>query len=157
MGYTDNHKQRAREGFDRQAATYDASYKGFLGRHLRKPFNFILKQLDSFQFHSVLDVGCGTGLLLEQIKTERPDVKISGIDISSGMLKVARQKLGETADLKSGDAEELPWPDSNFDVVITSCVFHHFTRPLKALVEMKRVLKPDGHLLLSDVTAFITS
>ena len=51
------------------------------------------------------------------------------------------------------DVEELPWPVASCDTVTSTSVFHHFTRPLKTLAAMRRVLKSEGHLLLSNIIA----
>ncbi|MHC1747688.1 MAG: class I SAM-dependent methyltransferase [Cellulosilyticaceae bacterium] len=66
------------------------------------------------------------------------------------MLNIAREKLGERAELIQGDAEQLPYKDNSFDVVMCTESFHHYPQPLGALQEIYRVLKPQGKFLLCD-------
>lgn len=153
MHNIERHKEKARVAFDRQAETYDASYKGFIGRYQRRSYGYVIEALSALEFSSLLDVGCGTGALLEQIKSKWPDTRISGVDISGEMVKVASQRLGRTTEVVVGDAENLPWEDNSFDAVVSTISFHHYPHPITALTEIRRVLKPGGHLLLSDLTA----
>lgn len=92
---------------------------------------------------AVLDVGCGTGRMLELLK---PDVgSIAGVEPSEGMLQRARERLSGVP-LERVSGESLPFPDASFDAAFASCVFHHAPRaafgPL--VREMARVLKPGG-------------
>jgi ubiquinone/menaquinone biosynthesis C-methylase UbiE len=80
-------------------------------------------------------------------------VEIAGIDISSNMLKIARDKLGEKPDLRVGDSEKLPFEDKSFDIVTCTDSFHHYPHPENVLTEIKRVLKPKGILIIVDVWA----
>jgi len=99
---------------------------------------------------NVLDVGCGTGLHLELYALS--GCRISGIDLSSAMLEIARKRLGDEADLREADAIELPFEDGAFKVVLASLFLHEHppeTR-LAILEEMKRVMKPDGRMLITD-------
>jgi len=99
---------------------------------------------------AVLDVGCGTGIHLELYQQAGCDVY--GIDQSPSMLQVARNRLGESADLYMGDASNMPYPDKKFDLIIFSTVLHEMPRGVRAAVinESKRTLKEDGRILLID-------
>jgi ubiquinone/menaquinone biosynthesis C-methylase UbiE len=114
--------------------------------------NAVVYQLgDSLSSIQVLDVGCATGRLLCRL-AEAGVKNLCGSDLAANILDVARRKLSSfdvEADLKTADAEEnLPWPDSTFDFVTLTGVFHHFYRPQKALKEIYRVLKTGGRLIL---------
>ncbi len=104
----------------------------------------------------VLDVGCGTGdLTLAVEKQVGPNGKVVGIDAAPEMITYARQKatrLESAVDFRVEPVEALSFTDHTFDVVISSLVFHHFPAPLKeqALVEIRRVLKPGGRVLIVD-------
>lgn len=94
----------------------------------------------------VLDVGCGSGLALV-LAAERGAVP-AGIDISPGLLGVARERLPD-ADLREGDMEDLPFDDESFDAVIGVNAFQFAGDPRRALREAARVMRPDGRLVAS--------
>lgn len=98
----------------------------------------------------VLDVGCGTGALLAAMSPACPGVILAGIDPSGEMLKIARGRLAPAVDLREARAELIPHEDSSFDVVTSCSVFHHIREPVRALSEMRRVLKPAGRLVITD-------
>jgi len=99
---------------------------------------------------SILDVGCGTGSHLAFY--QRYDVNLFGIDTSPAMLSVARERLGDGAELYQGSATQMPYPDASFDLIISMLVLHEMDHPIRLAVldEMKRVLKPSGRVLLID-------
>jgi ubiquinone/menaquinone biosynthesis C-methylase UbiE len=99
---------------------------------------------------SVLDVGCGTGELLVRLAAKYPNARLSGLDPVPEMLAVARTKLSENVDLRAGWANELPWPDGAFDVVVSCNMFHYITYPVAAVQEMERVLRPGGRFVITD-------
>ncbi|HET9140173.1 class I SAM-dependent methyltransferase [Actinophytocola sp.] len=106
--------------------------------------------------HRVLDVGCGTGNLLRSISRAHPGVELTGLDPDPKVLAKARRKLtrrGRTARLDRGFAEELPYPDGSFDRVFSSLMLHHLDTSAKdeLLAEVRRVLRPDGVLVLADL------
>ncbi|MBS1843696.1 MAG: class I SAM-dependent methyltransferase [Actinobacteria bacterium] len=94
----------------------------------------------------LLDIGCGTGMLL-QLAKERGAVS-SGIDVTPELLAIARERL-PGADLRDGDMETLPWEGGSFDVVTGVNAFQFAGDPGKALTEAARVLRPGGMLVAS--------
>ena len=94
----------------------------------------------------VLDVGCGSGLTLV-LATQRGAVP-SGLDISPGLLGIARDRL-PGADLREGDMECLPFDDASFDAVLGVNAFQFAGDPLRALREAARVTRPDGRVVVS--------
>jgi ubiquinone/menaquinone biosynthesis C-methylase UbiE len=107
--------------------------------------------------HRVLDVGCGTGNLLRATGKRHRHVELTGIDPDLKMLARAERKmrrLGLKARLDRGYAQELPFPDASFDRVFSSLMLHHLDTPSKdeMLAEVRRVLRPDGVLVLADAT-----
>lgn len=94
----------------------------------------------------LLDVGCGAGLTL-QLAAERGAVP-SGIDISPGLLGVARERLPD-ADLREGDMEALPFEDEVFDAVVGVNAFQFAGDPRRALREAARVVRPGGRVVAS--------
>jgi ubiquinone/menaquinone biosynthesis C-methylase UbiE len=99
---------------------------------------------------SVLDVGCGTGVLLEEILAREPGIRAAGVDISPEMLNEARARLGGRAELVRSDAARLPFGDRSFSAAATSSVLHHWPEPRRVLAEIARVLEPGGRLALTD-------
>ena len=99
---------------------------------------------------SILDVGCGTGSHLELY--QRYKCNLYGIDMSPSMLNVARERLGDTAQLELGDATDMPYENKKFDLVISMLTLHEMSPETRSAVlnEVKRVLKDDGRLLLID-------
>jgi ubiquinone/menaquinone biosynthesis C-methylase UbiE len=99
---------------------------------------------------SVLDVGCGTGVQLDLY--QRAGCKAFGIDTSPAMLEVARQRLGERADLYPGDASDMPYPARTFDLIVCTMTLHAMPGAIRSTVinEAKRALKIDGRILLAD-------
>lgn len=143
----DPHKERSKSYFDKLAERYDLSYAG---RHSAHLVEVVLTWLSQESFDSLLDVGCGTGNLLAAISETDETVRLSGIDISLGMVSTAKRRLDGMADLRVGDSEKLPWAEGAFDVVVTTDSFHHYPRPARVLSEIKRVLKSKGLLIIAD-------
>lgn len=133
--------------YAREAAGYDARWATYLDRTTRA----VLARLDAQTGERILDVGCGTGLLLERLRRVAPDVRLAGVDPVPEMLALARRRLPAPAvDLREAAAERLPFGDGSFDAVVSASVFHYIRQPEVALAEMGRVLRPGGRLVLTD-------
>jgi len=91
----------------------------------------------------LLDVGCGTGNILDWAKDGFHSVY--GVDISENMLKMARQQV-EEASFGLADATRLPFSDRTFQAVTFYAALHHFPNPDRFLTEALRVLKPGGYI-----------
>jgi ubiquinone/menaquinone biosynthesis C-methylase UbiE len=115
--------------YDRLAPDYDRRWSFYIGATIRETLGRIDLQPDD----RVLDVGCGTGVLLEALSSTTPGTKLAGVDPSEDMLALARERVDGTVVLKQSYAEELPFPDEVFDVVISTNAFHYFRNPLGAL------------------------
>lgn len=103
----------------------------------------------------VLDVGCATGNLLRTIGKQHAETELVGLDPDPKALARARRKVrraGLDVRLDRGFAQELPYPDGSFDRVFSSLMLHHLDSTSKnaLLAEVRRVLRPDGRLVLAD-------
>jgi ubiquinone/menaquinone biosynthesis C-methylase UbiE len=142
-------RQRWQRYWNRHAHTYDREM-AVLDRILfRDTRRWICAQATG----QVLEVAIGTGL---NIGLYPPGIALTGVDLSPGMLAIARHRaheLGRTVELQCGDAEALAFPDASFDTVV--CTFSLCAIPdhQQALTEMVRVLRPGGLLLLADHVA----
>jgi ubiquinone/menaquinone biosynthesis C-methylase UbiE len=105
---------------------------------------------------AVLDVGCGTGTLaIGARRILGSSGRVAGVDASPEMIVRAKAKAlnaGAAIDFKQGTAQELPFTDTTFDVVLSTTVIHCLPETQRAACfeEMARVLKPGGRLLLVD-------
>ena len=95
-----------------------------------------------------LDGGCGEGHLIAELHKRHPRYEYTGVDVTEVALKSAKARCS-FADFHLMDITSLPFPDSAFDVVVSSQVIEHISEYEKAIAELKRVLKPGGILILS--------
>ena len=140
-------KMKSKNSFNKQAEKYDTSD---YSKYPRECYPFVLNAINNIHFNKVLDLGCGTGVILKEISSINSDVELFGLDLSENMIAKATQRLGTTATLSVGDAENLPYADNTFDLVCCVESFHHYPNPKKALSEINRVLKNGGLFLLCD-------
>jgi SAM-dependent methyltransferase len=114
--------------------------------HNRPLFEAVLDAARVGPGTSVLDVGCGAGLALV-LAAERGAL-VSGLDVSPGLLGVARERLPD-ADLRDGDMESLPFADAAFDAVVGVNAFQFAGDPRLALREAARVTRRGGRVIAS--------
>jgi ubiquinone/menaquinone biosynthesis C-methylase UbiE len=112
----------------------------------------MLAAIGSRRFDSLLDLGTGTGRMLELFAPLF--ARAVGIDASADMLAVARANLDRAgianAQVRLGDVYHLPFPRDSFDVVTVHQVLHYLDEPERAIAEAARVLRPGGRLLVVD-------
>lgn len=112
-----------------------------------------IKRLHTIQPKTILDVATGTGdFAIMTYKMLKPE-KITGIDISKGMLeigkeKIAKENLSNYILLQQGDSEDLPFADNSFDAITVSFGVRNFQNLEKGIAEMYRVLRPGGKLIV---------
>jgi len=142
--------------FDAWAPSYDRSplQRLFFDRVHGEVVRAVVALVRGMEAPVVLDVGCGTGRLLERLREALPQASPLGVDASPQMIAVARAKPALAGvRLEVGESESLPLDDASCDVVVSTVSFHHWARQADGLRECRRVLRPGGALLLVDFFA----
>jgi len=154
---TESKKKQVENMFDKIAFRYD-----FLNRFLSAGIDVgwrkkAIKQLISLHPKNILDVATGTGdFAITSYEILKPE-KITGIDISDGMLEIGRKKIAKAGlensiELINGDSEAIFFDDNSFDAVTVAFGVRNFENLEKGLSEIKRVLKPGGKLIVLECT-----
>jgi len=138
---------RIAAAFHQKAVEYDqhvlvqkrvvACLAGTIGQHLNRVPGHIL------------DVGTGTGALLERLHASYPDARLTGVDIALNMCLRTLQKLGSACSVVNGDAENLPFRTGVFDLAVSASVLQWVGNLSGALEEMRRVVRPGGDIILA--------
>lgn len=129
-------------------------YESYMAPALFGPWaSTLIRAADPEPGERVLDVGCGTGVVARQVASRLgARAAVTGFDLSPNMLVVAQAaaaREGVTIDWREGSAEQLPFEDGSFDLVLCQFALMFFADKAAALAEMHRVLTGDGRLLLS--------
>jgi ubiquinone/menaquinone biosynthesis C-methylase UbiE len=114
----------------------------------------ILKSMASkTDFQVVLEVGCGNGTGTKLVKKYFSPRLIMGVDLDERMVRIAaRRNTDASISYQVVDASRLDFPDRTFDGVFDFGIIHHIPNWQEAVCEIKRVLKPDGELILEDLS-----
>ena len=136
------------------AADYDSFAAAYSARNENNLFNAYYERPEMIRLAGdvagleILDAGCGSGPLTEALRAK--NAVVSGFDLSPAMVQLARERLGEDADVRVADlGSPLPYPDDRFDLVVASLALHYVEDWASALAELRRVLKSGGRLLVS--------
>jgi ubiquinone/menaquinone biosynthesis C-methylase UbiE len=149
MTRTGDRSRRWQRYWDKKSGSYDKEM-GFWDRHL---FGDSRSWACSQATGRVLEVAVGTGL---NFPVYPEDVELTGIDLSNGMLEIARKRadeIGRSVRLEYGDAHSLPFAAAEFDTVVCTFGLCAIPDPDAALNEMARVLRPGARLILVDHVA----
>jgi len=142
------HQQITVDQFTRQALPFSKSP----GHTNEESLLLLIEMAQLSREDTALDVACGTGMVACAFATVASHV--TGIDITPAMLEQARslaQRCGLTnLSWRQGDIETLPFPDSEFSVVVSRYAFHHFLNPDVVMTEMARVCRTGGRILIAD-------
>ena len=118
----------------------------------------VRKIIDSDKSLEILDVACGTGdFSIEIAKQAKEGSRITGVDLSDGMLEIGKKKvsslgMSETIKLEQGDCERLRFSDQSFDRVSVAFGVRNFENLETGLREMKRVLKAGGKIVILELS-----
>lgn len=138
--------------YDQSAHVYDTQYFDeqeakikTIVQHLRLPRSI-----------KVLDAGCGTGLLFRHV-IDKADFVV-GIDVSRGLLQKARKKTSQSqnAALVLADADNTPFPNGSFDVVIAVTLMQNMPTPTATLTEFKRITKQTASIVVTGLKKHFT-
>ena len=116
-------------------------------------YPFTAKQLPTTENCHILDLGCGTGLELEEYYPLNPNAKITGVDLSQGMLSALKKKFADKdITLICGSYFDVPFGMSLFDSAVSVESLHHFTKAEKVplYAKLHRALKDGGYFVLTD-------
>jgi demethylmenaquinone methyltransferase/2-methoxy-6-polyprenyl-1,4-benzoquinol methylase len=152
-GSNETKKQQVASMFDKIAFRYD-----FLNRFLSAGIDIgwrkkAIKELLTLQPSQVLDVATGTGDMAVLTQKILKPARVTGIDISAGMLQIGQKKienlgLQNVIKLEEGDSETIGFPDNTFDAITVAFGVRNFQNLEQGLAEMLRVLKPEGKLVV---------
>lgn len=145
-------KQLSIKEFTEAAKVYESGHAGIY-EMCKDDYPQMLEELELEPFEDALDVGCGTGAVLELLHARYPNKHLTGLDLTPGMIDVARAKQLDNVSFVVGDAEALPFEPRSFDAVLCSNSFHHYPHPERFFAEVARVLRPGGRLILRDYTS----
>lgn len=140
-------KRVVAESFSRAASRYDSV--AHLQRLVARQMLDWLPQ-ETFT-KPLLDLGCGTGYVVEQILQRHPDAECIGLDIAEGMLRYSREHFASESRVSwlCADAENLPLQNSSIAVATSNFALQWCGNLSRAFVEVHRVLQPQGRFLLT--------
>jgi ubiquinone/menaquinone biosynthesis C-methylase UbiE len=126
--------------------TIPGIYELYLGPYLYEPYAlYVISRVKDTPKHA-LEIGCGTGRLTNHLaKKIGVDAKLMAIDINPAMLDIAKLKVNDpNVEFQVADAQNLPFPDNSFDLVVCQFGFMFLPEKQKGFNEAWRVLKPGG-------------
>jgi ubiquinone/menaquinone biosynthesis C-methylase UbiE len=135
--------------FDRWAPNYDILFTTIFYQAVHKR---LLTKVELPPQANILDLGCGTGRLLDRLASQFPDLRGTGLDLSPQMVRIARQKNRHHPRLiyLEGNAEALPFAENQFNAVFNTISFLHYPEPQQVFNQVARVLSPGGRFYLAD-------
>ncbi len=148
------------EQYNKQGSTWwDPNGPFYVLKSMNEPrFEFFDKLISTWKDIKVLDIGCGGGFTSEFIA--KKGAAVSGIDLSDVSIETAKMHSKESdliIDYRSGTAENLPYENDSFDVIICVDVLEHLEDAAIAIAEVKRVLKPGGIFLFDTINKTLKS
>lgn len=144
---------------ERMDCFFEARLDGY-DEHMRRDiesadefYPFTAERLPAAPNCRILDLGCGTGLELEELFLRNPSAKVTGIDLSQGMLSALKKKfVDRDVSLIVGSYFSVPFGVDAFDAAVSVESLHHFTKEEKIPLYAKlcRALKKNGYFILTD-------
>lgn len=140
------------EMFDQIAGRYDLMNRLMSAGQDRRWRRAAVRSLGPLPAGLLLDVGVGTGDLGASLCTHFPTRRVVGLDLSSGMLRIAMEKCGGAVGLTQGDVLRLPFPSGTFAGAATAFTLRNVADLDAALREIERVLVPGGGFVCLEIT-----
>lgn len=145
----------------KRAAFYNRTWKRFSEKTLAATCSAIdlaqLQEIARTRELRILDVACGTGLLLQWLANLIPQAKLYGVDESQDMLAQASQILDSSphihlmrAALKRKTSAHLPYAPASFDLITCTNAFHYLDDPVTILHDLSLLLRPQGQMIIED-------
>ncbi len=138
--------------FTKAAGRYESNHAGIY-EMCKKDYPDILAELEKEPFRELLDAGCGPAPMISLLSEKYPDRHYTGLDLTPAMIEQAKKKDIPNATFVVGDCENFPFENDSFDAIICSMSFHHYPDPQAFFDSVKRCLRPNGRLILRDVTS----
>lgn len=145
-GLQNAHENPVQREYSRLAQTYDAKWSFYIEATLQAT----LQRIEIHSGQRLLDIGCGTGVLLETLERRNPNIILAGVDPTQEMLDIAGKRLSKKVHIGRSSAEKLPFEAETFDIIVSCNVFHYIREPSIALKEAMRILKPTGTFVITD-------
>ena len=137
----------SKDYFDQVAGQWDTMRTAFFSEAVREKA-YAVAGVQAGQLAA--DIGAGSGFITEGLLQR--GVGVISVDQSEAMLEEMRRKFaGAELDLRLGEAESLPVADGSVEAVFANMYLHHVERPAQAIAEMRRLLKPGGRLVITDL------
>ncbi len=138
----------SKQYFDEVASQWDVMRQSFFSEAVREK---AISAAKAKAGKAAADIGAGTGFITEGLVQK--GLKVIAVDQSEEMLKEMKNKFRgvSTIDYRVGTAEKLPIDDNAVDYAFANMFLHHVDNPLVAIKEMRRVLKPGGKLVITDM------
>ena len=118
------------------------AYDRFMGRYSAVLAPMFVDWAGIEPGQAVLDVGCGSGILTQELAERLGAASVAAVD-PSPLVEACKARVPE-ADVREGAAEDLPWPDGRFDAALAQLVIHFLEDPVVGLAEMRRVVRGGG-------------
>ena len=148
----EEYKKLSISEFTKAAGRYESNHAGIY-EMCKKDYPDILAELEKESFRNLLDAGCGPAPMISLLSEKYPDRHYTGLDLTPAMIEHAKKKNIPNATFVVGDCENFPFENNSFDAIICSMSFHHYPNPQAFFDSVKRCLRPNGRLILRDVTS----
>jgi ubiquinone/menaquinone biosynthesis C-methylase UbiE len=135
-----------RRQYSALASSYDCAWE----RYVRDSTTLALAEFPTSPALRVLDIGCGTGVLLRRALDADTTRTALGVDITLDMLRQAAQRLPDTVPLVCASGDNVPLRAASVDLVVSTSTLHYMRDPIGMLREARRLLVPGGTVIVGD-------